>query len=166
MLKAGSGRGGPGRGRCDACPLLPKRLRLLGGGERARTLRALVRRHAHDTRDGSTAHALCPDDVYSHYVEAASFRFIGDRFMFLDASTLGNLARRCGRGSGFAFMNSHRTGGISASIGLPFGGSSSGRYEEFTDLAGFIFTIADEPSRRLVAVVASIPVESWTEPCN
>ncbi len=74
------------------------------------------------------------DDVYIHFVEAANSRFIGDRFMFLDASTLRNIANAAG--SGFAFMNSHRTGGLSAQSELPFGRTFAGRYEEFSDRGG------------------------------
>ena len=77
------------------------------------------------------------DDVYIHYVEAANSRFIGDRFMFLDASTLKNIANAAG--SGFAFMNSHRTGGLSSPSELPFGRTFAGRYEEFADQAGATF---------------------------
>ena len=40
--------------------------------------------------------ALSLDDVYIHYVEAANSRFIGDRFMFLDTSTLRNIATAAG----------------------------------------------------------------------
>ncbi len=77
------------------------------------------------------------DDVYIHYVEAANSRFIGDRFMFLDASTLRNIANAAG--SGFAFMNSHRTGGLSSPSELPFGRTFAGRYEEFADQTGATF---------------------------
>ncbi len=80
---------------------------------------------------------LSLDDIYIHYVEAANSRFIGDRFMFLDASTLKNIANAAA--SGFAFMNSHRTGGLSAPSELPFGRTFAGRYEEFGDPAGATF---------------------------
>lgn len=77
------------------------------------------------------------DDVYIHYMEAANSRFIGDRFMFLDASTLRNIANAAG--SGFAFMNSHRTGGLSAPSELPFGRTFAGRYDEPGERAGAMF---------------------------
>jgi hypothetical protein len=78
---------------------------------------------------------LTPEDVYVHFVEAANSRFIGDRFMFLDASTLKNIATAA-NGAGIAFMNSHRTGGLSAPSELPFGRTFAGRYEEFADDGG------------------------------
>jgi hypothetical protein len=78
--------------------------------------------------------SLSPDQVYIHYVEAANTRFIGDRFMFLDTSTLKNIANA--GSSGIAFMNSHRTGGLSAPSELPFGRTFAGRYEEFADASG------------------------------
>jgi hypothetical protein len=71
------------------------------------------------------------EDVYIHYMEAANSSFIGDRFMFLDATTLRNVARR--GEEGIAFMNSHRTGGLSAPAELPMGRTFAGRYEEFSE---------------------------------
>jgi hypothetical protein len=89
----------------------------------------------------SVSHVLCPkersklsgkkltkDDIYIHYMEAANSNYIGDRFMFLDGTTLKNLAK--GGADGIAFMNSHRTGGLSAPAELPFGRTFAGRYEE------------------------------------
>jgi hypothetical protein len=68
------------------------------------------------------------EDVYLHWVEAANGNFIPDRFMFLDSSTLRNVAARAS--DGFAFMNSHRTGGLSSPAELPYGKTFAGRYEE------------------------------------
>lgn len=81
--------------------------------------------------------SLTAEDVYIHFVEAANTRFIGDRFMFLDATTLKNIASAAE--SGIAFMNSHRTGGLSAPSELPFGKTFAGRYEEFSDSDGGTF---------------------------
>lgn len=72
--------------------------------------------------------SLTADDVYIHYIEAASSSFIGDRYMFLGTSTLKNIARDAT--AGFAFMNSHRTGGLSHPAELPFGRTFTGRYEK------------------------------------
>ena len=71
---------------------------------------------------------LTADQVWYGYAEAANSNFIPDRYMFLDASTLRNIARDAE--AGFAFMNSHRTGGMSHPTELPFGWSFAGRYEE------------------------------------
>lgn len=71
---------------------------------------------------------LTKNDVYIHWLEAANGNFIPDRFMFLDSSTLRNVAARAS--DGFAFMNSHRTGGLSAPAELPYGRTFAGRYEE------------------------------------
>jgi hypothetical protein len=74
---------------------------------------------------------LHPDALYLRYMEAASGAFIPDRFMFLDGSTLRNIAND-GR-TGAAFMNSHRDGSMSAPAELPMGRTFSGRYEEYRD---------------------------------
>lgn len=74
---------------------------------------------------------LKADQVYVHYLEAANSNYIGDRFMFLDETTLRNIVR--GAEGGFAFMNSHRTGGLSTPTELPFGRAFAGRYEEHED---------------------------------
>lgn len=79
---------------------------------------------------------LTPEEVYITYAEAANNRFIGDRYMFLHESTLRNIAS--GADHGFAFMNSHRTGGLSEATELPYGQTFSGRYEEH-DLEGSTF---------------------------
>jgi hypothetical protein len=68
---------------------------------------------------------LTSEHVYLHYMEAASDTFIADRFAFLDESTLKNIAT--GAQSGFAFMNSHRTGYRAE---LPHGRTFCGRYEK------------------------------------
>lgn len=72
--------------------------------------------------------ALTADDVWIHYAEAANGSFIPDRYMFLGGSTLRNIAADAARG--VAFMNSHRTGGLSEPTELPFGRTFCGRYEE------------------------------------
>ena len=71
---------------------------------------------------------LAADDVWWRYMEAANSSFIDDRYMFLDASTLKNIAKDAE--AGFAFMNSHRTGSMSHPTELPFGWTFAGRYEE------------------------------------
>lgn len=71
--------------------------------------------------------ALSEEQVYVHYMEAASDRFIADRHMFLHSSTLRNIADRANKG-GFAFMNSHRTGDVSTPSELPFGRAFAGQY--------------------------------------
>jgi hypothetical protein len=75
------------------------------------------------------APALTPDDVYLHYVEAGNNAFIPSYFMFLSDTTLRNIAQDAT--AGFAFMNSHRTGGMSTPTELPFGRTFAGRYEEY-----------------------------------
>lgn len=77
------------------------------------------------------------DDVWIHYLEAANSNFIGDRFMFLDGTTLKNLAKA--GADGIAFMNSHRTGGLSAPAELPFGRTFAGRYEEHAQPDGSVY---------------------------
>lgn len=80
------------------------------------------------------AEPLTADQLHIHYLEAASSRYIGDRYMFLDAKTLRNIAD--GARDGFAFMNSHRTGDVSTPSELPFGRTFAGRYEHFIDTDG------------------------------
>lgn len=78
---------------------------------------------------------LTADDVYIHYVEAANDNFIGDRYMFMGEQTLKNIAADAQRG--FAFMNSHRTGGFSGEpTELPFGRTFAGRFEMFDGEGG------------------------------
>lgn len=79
--------------------------------------------------EGATA--LTADDVYIHYLEAANDNFIPDRFMFMDKSTLRNIAADAR--TGVAFMNSHRTGGLSHPSEQPFGKTFAGRFEQSTD---------------------------------
>src|ERR1044071_4997682 len=57
------------------------------------------------------ADRLTVEDVYIHYGEAANDNLIGERFMFMGASTLRNIAK--GATKGVAFQNSHRNGGMS-----------------------------------------------------
>ncbi len=77
-------------------------------------------------RTGATP--LEVDGVYRHYAEAANSNFIPDRFLFLGGTTLRNMAQDAA--AGVAFMNSHRTGGLSEPTELPFGRTFAGRYEE------------------------------------
>lgn len=77
---------------------------------------------------------LSPEDVYIHLGEAANTQFIPDRFMFLAESTLRNCAKACN--AGVAFMNSHRTGGLSHPAEQPFGKTFWGRYEKTADGEG------------------------------
>jgi hypothetical protein len=84
-----------------------------------------------ELRSGSGSKGLSPKQVWIHWLEAANTNFIGDRFMFLDASTLKNVAAR--GSDGFAFMNSHRTGGLSSPAEMPYGYTFAGRYEEAED---------------------------------
>jgi hypothetical protein len=77
------------------------------------------------------------EEVFIHYAEAANNRFIGDRFMFLHETTLRNVAT--GGAHGIAFLNSHRSGGLSEPTELPFGYTFSGRYEEHELTGGEVF---------------------------
>ena len=74
------------------------------------------------------AERLTEDDVFVHYAEAANGNFISDRSMFLDLTTLKNISTDGVRG--VAFMNSHRTGGLSHDSELPFGRTFGGRFEQ------------------------------------
>lgn len=80
---------------------------------------------------------LSLSDVWIHYAEAANTNFIRKYFAFLGSSTLRNMARSAGRG--VAFMNSHRTGGLSHPAELPFGKTFAGRYESVERLDGTRF---------------------------
>lgn len=73
---------------------------------------------------------LTEADVYIHYLEAANDNFVSDRFCFLGESTLKNIAK--GAENGFAFLNSHNTGGYLRSADLPLGRTFCGRYETLT----------------------------------
>lgn len=77
---------------------------------------------------------LQPEDVYIHFLEAANSNFIDDRFAFLHESTLRNIAKDAKKG--IAFMNSHRTGGMSSPTELPFGQTFAGMYEQGLDGKG------------------------------
>lgn len=77
---------------------------------------------------------LTADQVYIHYLEAANNAYIGERDMrpmFLGDTTLRNIA--ADSSTGIAFMNSHRTGGLSHPADLPMGKTFAGRYEEYQD---------------------------------
>lgn len=73
-------------------------------------------------------------EVYIRYMEAANDGFIPDRSMFLGESTLLNIASDAN--AGFAFMNSHRTGGLSHEAELPMGYSFYGRFGDIEDERG------------------------------
>lgn len=77
---------------------------------------------------------LTPEDVYIRYAEAGNGSFVGDRFAFLDGSTLRNVAHDAAEG--FAFMNSHRTGSMSHPSELPYGRTFAGRYEKYRSIDG------------------------------
>jgi hypothetical protein len=77
---------------------------------------------------------LTADDVYIHYMEAANNSFIEDRFMFLGEDTLRNIAKDAAEGS--AFMNSHRTGGMSTDAEFAFGKTFAGQYQRGTNAKG------------------------------
>jgi len=57
--------------------------------------------------------------------------------MFLGSGTLLNIAK--GGESGFAFMNSHRTGGYFSVAELPYGITCAGRYEQYMASNGEVF---------------------------
>lgn len=82
----------------------------------------------------SGAEPLTVEEVWVHYCEAANGSFIPDRYLFLAESTLRNIAR--GAAEGVAFMNSHRTGGMSHPSELPFGKTFCGRFETYRDPSG------------------------------
>lgn len=95
-------------------------------------IEALSRINAVLGRSGDDA--LKPEDVYLIYPEVGNTNFVCDRFMFLGRKTLRNVAE--GAATGFAFMNSHRTGDISTPSELPFGRTFAGRYEMGRDAEG------------------------------
>ena len=76
--------------------------------------------------DGATP--LLREQVYIHFLEAANSNFVGDRALYLGDTTLQNIA--AGAQGKVAFMNAHRTGGLSAPSELPFGQTFCGLYEE------------------------------------
>ncbi len=100
---------------------------LHASGDLPSTTRDAMERINHTlTQQGESP--LKMDDVYIHYMEAGNNNFIQKYCMFLDATTLRNVAEQ--GDSGMAFMNSHKTGGLSAPAEHPFGYTFSGRYEE------------------------------------
>lgn len=81
-------------------------------------------------RQPEGATPLTAEQVHIHYLEGANNSFITDRYMFMHSSTLRNIAQDAGEG--FAFMNSHRTGGYSdGPPELPLGRTFGGRYEVY-----------------------------------
>jgi hypothetical protein len=81
---------------------------------------------------------LAARDVYLLYPEAVNTNFVSDRWMFIDVPTLKNV--RAEAEEGFAFMNSHRTGGMSTPGELPYGRTFAGRLERWVDPDGNRFT--------------------------
>lgn len=84
-----------------------------------------------NARQPEGAEALTLDNVWIHPAEAANSSFISDRYAFLSTKTLKNIARNAQ--TGFAFMNSHRTGDLSHPSELPYGRTIAGRYEKLDD---------------------------------
>lgn len=71
---------------------------------------------------------LAETDVFLHTIEAASSRFIPDRWAFLAESTLRNIA--ADSNAGIAFMTKHATGGLFSSGGEnPYGRTFAGYFE-------------------------------------
>jgi hypothetical protein len=68
---------------------------------------------------GYVQRELKSDDVYVHTIEAASDRFIPDRFAFLGESTLRNIAADALKG--FSVITHHRSGGIFSEGQNPYG---------------------------------------------
>jgi hypothetical protein len=75
--------------------------------------------------------ALTEADIYIHYALVANNTFLSDRWMFLHRSTLRNIATDAATAT--AFMNSHRTGGLSHPAELPMGRTFAGRFEQYGD---------------------------------
>ena len=80
------------------------------------------------------ASELAKGDVFVHFLEAANSNFVDDRSLYLGDSTLQNIA--VGGEARVAFMNAHRTGGLSSPSELPFGQTFCGCYEEGFDADG------------------------------
>jgi hypothetical protein len=80
---------------------------------------------------------LRADQLHVRTLEAGNTNFIPSRWMFLDKSTLRNVAGRAS--DGFAFMNSHRTGGLSSPAELPYGRTFAGRVETWALPGGGTF---------------------------
>lgn len=76
------------------------------------------------------AEPMMADQVYITYAEAANSNYVSKYQFFLGLSTLKNIAAEADRG--FAFMNSHRTGGVSEPTELPYGKTFAGRLETYT----------------------------------
>jgi hypothetical protein len=84
------------------------------------------------------ANPLTAEQVHVKYLEAGNTNFVSSRSMFLHASTLKNIAGAAD--AGFAFMNSHRTGGLSSPSELPMGRTFAGRYESWAMAGGQAFS--------------------------
>jgi hypothetical protein len=80
------------------------------------------------------ADPLEASDVYIYYVEAANNDLIRDRYGFLGRDTLRNIAKDAAAGA--AFMNTHRTGGLSTDAEFPFGKTFAGQFQEGRDSEG------------------------------
>lgn len=74
---------------------------------------------------------LSTDDVYLHTLEAASTRFISDRFAFLSERTVQNIAKDAT--AGFSFMTRHATGGWSGDGENPYGRTFAGAVDTTGD---------------------------------
>lgn len=73
--------------------------------------------------------ALPAEKVHVHYLEAGNSNFIPSLAAHLADSTLKNIAGEAQRG--FAFMNSHATGTLSAPAQQPYGRTFAGRFESY-----------------------------------
>lgn len=93
---------------------------------------------------GADAEPLTLDQVWLVYLEAGNSNFIDKYQMHLADSTLRNIARRASKS--IAFMNSHRTGGMSTPAEQPYGRTFAGRWEKAVTAEGRSF------SRTLVGV--------------
>lgn len=75
---------------------------------------------------------LADADVHTHTIEAASNRFIADRYAFLGLKTLQNMAEDAR--NGFAILTRHATGGGFAGDGEnPYGRTFAGSFEQRND---------------------------------
>jgi len=74
------------------------------------------------------ADELGANDVFIHFLEAANSNFVSDRSLYLGDTTLKNIA--LGGEARVAFMNAHRTGGLSSPSELPFGQTFCGCFEQ------------------------------------
>lgn len=81
------------------------------------------------------AEPLTLEKVYIHFGEAASNRFVQDRYCFLDAdTTLKNLSQDAA--SGVSFMGNHATGDLCSPSQYAVARTFCGRYEAGTDGKG------------------------------